>query len=52
MSELAHAWLLAHPQVSSVISGATKLEQVQQNARAAEWTLSPDELAHVNEVLK
>ncbi|HEU5015776.1 MAG TPA: aldo/keto reductase [Roseiflexaceae bacterium] len=52
MGELAHAWLLAHPQVSSVISGATRLEQVQQNARAAEWTLSPEELAHVEEVLK
>jgi aryl-alcohol dehydrogenase-like predicted oxidoreductase len=51
MGELAHAWLLAHPQVSSVISGATRLEQVQQNARAAEWALSPEELEQVNEVL-
>jgi aryl-alcohol dehydrogenase-like predicted oxidoreductase len=51
MGELAHAWLLAHPQVSSVISGATSVTQVEANARAAAWKLSPEELAEVNEVL-
>jgi aryl-alcohol dehydrogenase-like predicted oxidoreductase len=51
MGELAHAWLLARPQVSSVISGCTSLAQVQSNARAAEWALSQDELAEVNAVL-
>lgn len=51
MAELAHAWLLAQPQVSSVISGATKLEQVRSNAKSAEWSLSGDELAEVNAVL-
>jgi aryl-alcohol dehydrogenase-like predicted oxidoreductase len=51
MAELAHAWLLAQPQVSSVISGASKLSQVQSNAKAAEWVLSAPEYAAVNEVL-
>lgn len=51
MVELAHAWLLAQPQVSSVISGATKLSQVQGNARAADWTLSPDDVAAINAIL-
>ena len=51
MGELAHAWLLAQPQVSSVISGATKLEQVQANAKAAGWKLAAEELAQVNAVL-
>lgn len=51
MVELAHAWLLAQPQVSSVISGATKLSQVQSNAKAADWTLSADEVAAVNTIL-
>jgi aryl-alcohol dehydrogenase-like predicted oxidoreductase len=51
MGELAHAWLLARPQVSSVISGCTSLAQVQSNARAAEWSLSAEELAEVNAVL-
>jgi aryl-alcohol dehydrogenase-like predicted oxidoreductase len=51
MGELAHAWLLAHPQVSSVISGATRLEQVQANAKAADWKLTADELLEVNATL-
>ena len=51
MAELAHAWLLAHPEVSSVISGATRLEQVQANAASADWKLSADELAEVNKIL-
>jgi aryl-alcohol dehydrogenase-like predicted oxidoreductase len=52
MAELAHAWLLAHPRVSSVISGATGLAQLQANAKAADWALTADELAEVNETLK
>lgn len=49
--ELAQAWLLAHPEVSSVISGATRLEQVQQNVKAAEWSLSEDEKQQVDALL-
>jgi aryl-alcohol dehydrogenase-like predicted oxidoreductase len=51
MSELAHAWLLAHPQVSSVISGATRLEQVRDNAKAAAWALTADELKEIDATL-
>ncbi|GAB4441147.1 MAG: aldo/keto reductase [Chloroflexi bacterium OHK40] len=51
LGELAHAWLLARPEVSSVISGATAVEQVMANARAVEWRLRPDELAEVNAIL-
>jgi aryl-alcohol dehydrogenase-like predicted oxidoreductase len=51
MAELAHAWLLGQPQVSSVISGATKLSQVQSNAAAGDWSLSGDEYAAVTAVL-
>jgi aryl-alcohol dehydrogenase-like predicted oxidoreductase len=51
MAELAHAWLLAQPQVSSVISGATKLSQVQSNAKSADWQLTSEELDAVNKVL-
>jgi aryl-alcohol dehydrogenase-like predicted oxidoreductase len=52
MNELAEAWLLAQPQVCSVISGATRLEHVQANARAADWQLTEDELAAVNAILE
>lgn len=51
MTELAHAWLLAQPQVSSVISGATQLSHVQSNAKGADWSLTTDELAEVNGIL-
>ncbi|MBN1642342.1 MAG: aldo/keto reductase [Anaerolineae bacterium] len=51
MVELAEAWLLAHPQVCSVISGATKLAHVTSNAKAADWALGADELAEVNAML-
>ena len=51
MGELAHAWLLAQPQVSSVISGATRLEQIQANAKAADWKLTAQEYSQVNAIL-
>ena len=51
MAELAHAWLLAQPQVCSVISGLTKLEHLQANAKAADWVLIADEVAEVNAIL-
>jgi aryl-alcohol dehydrogenase-like predicted oxidoreductase len=52
LNELAQAWLLAQPQVCSVISGATKLEQVLNNVKAADWTLTHEEVAEVNAVLE
>ena len=51
MTELAHAWLLAKPEVSSVISGATRFDQVEANAKSASWQLNADELVEVDEVL-
>jgi aryl-alcohol dehydrogenase-like predicted oxidoreductase len=43
LAELALAWLLAHPEVATVIAGARRPEQVELNVKAAEWTLTPDE---------
>jgi aryl-alcohol dehydrogenase-like predicted oxidoreductase len=51
MNELAEAWLLAHPEVCSVISGATKLEHVLSNVKAADWTLTDEEFGEVNAIL-
>jgi aryl-alcohol dehydrogenase-like predicted oxidoreductase len=47
VAELAVAWLLAQPSVTSVITGATKPEQIATNSSAAAWTLTPDEAATV-----
>ncbi|MCB2178624.1 aldo/keto reductase [bacterium] len=52
MGELAHSWLLAFPQVSSVISGATKVAHVVANAKASDWTLTEEEFAQVNNILE
>ena len=49
--ELAFAWLLATPEVSSVIAGASNPEQLAQNARACEWVLSSEEKAEVDGML-
>jgi len=45
--ELAFAWLLAKPAVSSVIAGATKPEQVESNASTS-WALTPAQVAEVD----
>lgn len=47
---LAISWLASKPYVSSVISGATSAEQVKANAAAADWQLSEDEMAAVNQL--
>jgi aryl-alcohol dehydrogenase-like predicted oxidoreductase len=51
MVELAHAWLLAQPQVSSVISGATRLAHVQSNVKAAGWVLTSGNVDEINVIL-
>ena len=50
--ELAFAWLLARPVVASVIAGATKPAQVHANAAATGWTLTPDDMAEIDRVLR
>ncbi|HEY4342800.1 MAG TPA: aldo/keto reductase [Parvibaculum sp.] len=48
--DLAFGWLASQPQVASVIAGATKPEQVEQNVKAGEWELSAEELAEVGKL--
>ncbi len=45
--ELAVAWLAAQEGVASVITGGTSPEQVRANAAAADWALSPEDLAAI-----
>jgi aryl-alcohol dehydrogenase-like predicted oxidoreductase len=52
MLDLAFAWLLGHPPVSSVIAGATRPEQVQANAGAASWRMTLTEVAEVAELAR
>lgn len=50
--ELAFSWLLTRPAVASVIAGATKPEQIHANVGATGWTLTAEELAQVDRLLK
>jgi aryl-alcohol dehydrogenase-like predicted oxidoreductase len=50
--ELAFAWLLGHPVVSSVIAGATSPEQVNANAATAAWALTPEEVKEVGDLIR
>ncbi len=52
INELAQTWLLAQPQVCSVITGATKVEQVLSNVDAANWALTAEESEEVSAILK
>jgi aryl-alcohol dehydrogenase-like predicted oxidoreductase len=52
MLELAFSWLAARPQVASVIAGATRVEQVEQNVRAIAWALSAEEVKEIDGITK
>jgi aryl-alcohol dehydrogenase-like predicted oxidoreductase len=49
-ARLSLAWLLAKPVVTSVIVGAKRLDQLQDNLAAVELTLTQDELRQLDEV--
>ena len=51
MAQLAVAWVLANPNVSSAIVGASRPEQVRDNAAAAGKKLEPELLKRIDEVL-
>jgi aryl-alcohol dehydrogenase-like predicted oxidoreductase len=50
--ELAMSWLASWPFVSSIIAGATKPEQVEQNVAAVGWPLSAADLAKIDRITR
>ena len=52
MLDLAVGWLASQPFVSSVIAGATKPEQIEQNVAAATWKLTGEEMAEVGKITR
>ncbi len=48
--ELAFSWLASKPFIASVIAGATKPEQVEANAKAAYWIMTPDDVAEADTI--
>lgn len=51
LPQLAIAWLLANPIVPSVIAGVSKMSQLEDNAKAAQVTLSEADLKRIDEIL-
>jgi aryl-alcohol dehydrogenase-like predicted oxidoreductase len=51
MSQLAIAWVLQNPNVSSAIMGATKPSQVKENAKASGVKLDADTMKAIDKVL-
>ena len=51
MLELAVSWLASHDIVASVIAGATSPAQVRENAIAADWRLTPQEMMDVDAIV-
>lgn len=50
-AQLALAWTLRHPGVSSAIMGATKVSQLEDNLKAADLKLSDDVLRAIEQAL-
>jgi aryl-alcohol dehydrogenase-like predicted oxidoreductase len=48
--QLAIAWPLAHPAVTSSIAGARTPEQARHNALAGDWTLTPRDLEEIDQI--
>ncbi len=44
------SWLASQPVVASIIAGATKVEQVEANAKSVAWKLSAAEMAEVDKL--
>lgn len=52
VAQVALAWLLHQPVVTSVIAGAKRIEQLQDNIRSTEVVLSAEDLAALDRVTK
>src|SRR6202011_585302 len=50
--ELGFSWLGSRPQVSSVIAGATRVEQVEQNVMPIDCPLSAEGMAEIDRITK
>ncbi|MGH6845694.1 MAG: aldo/keto reductase, partial [Methylocella sp.] len=51
LAQFALAWVLRRPEVSSAIVGATRPEQVAENAAAADFEVAPELFARAEEIL-
>ena len=48
--DLAIGWLASQPHIGSIIAGASRGEQIEQNIAASDWRLDAAELAEIDEI--
>jgi aryl-alcohol dehydrogenase-like predicted oxidoreductase len=51
LGQLALAWILSRPEISSCIVGASRPAQIEENAAASGIRLSPEQLARIDEII-
>lgn len=51
LAELALAWTIAQPGLTTALVGAKRPDQLRENAKAMSWTLTPAELAAIDTAL-
>ncbi len=51
VAQLAIAWVLRRPEVTSAIVGARKPSQIEETVAAGDWNLSPEEIAQIEQLL-
>jgi aryl-alcohol dehydrogenase-like predicted oxidoreductase len=49
---LVLAWTIAQPGITCALVGAKRPDQIQENAGAMSWTLTPAEVAAIDAALK
>lgn len=52
IAQLAIAWVLMHPAVTSAIAGARKVAQAEENAGGAGWRIEEAEMEKIEEVFR
>jgi aryl-alcohol dehydrogenase-like predicted oxidoreductase len=52
LAQLALAWVLRRPEVTSAIVGTRRPSQIEETARAGDWNLSQEEIAAIDEILE
>lgn len=51
LTQLSLSWALSRPQISSLITGASKPTQVEENARAGDIRLSSDTISQIEDIM-
>jgi aryl-alcohol dehydrogenase-like predicted oxidoreductase len=51
LAQLAIAWVLRHPEITSAIVGARRPSQIEETAQAGDWTVVEEDIADIEVLL-